>query len=143
MNEVMRFELFWVLTAVGGGVVAALAAAYIPYDRIRIGAGLIAFFVLALLAPSVAQDRLYISDDGIEHITGIWFVPRSKGFRFVDVESIERFEVKTGRGKWRTEDRWRLHLASGDTEEFDPGTLWEMHLEEIEAVLKAKGITFR
>jgi len=126
-------------------VLAAAVGAVILWLRKPWSYALVAFAVSALvggiLAPGLMLDRVVLDDEKLEQTTGFWFAPTVKGFRLADVVAVTIGTKQNSRG--REYEVWLVHRTNGQTQEFDPGDLWEMNGADIIERLRAKGIQVR
>jgi hypothetical protein len=128
--------------AIAIGILAVAIATFLLWKRKSLVLALIAFGISViaggLFAPMLALDRVVLDDQKLEQTTGFWFAPTVKGFRLADIESVT---ITTARDmKNREYEVWVAKLKNGQSQEIDPGDLWEMHGEDIIKRLRAKGI---
>ncbi len=76
------------------------------------------------LGPSIAADRVELSDAGAWQTTGLWFSPTRKGFNFAD---ISEFHISEAGGQ----RIWTLHWKTGASERLDPGDLWDSCAQDL------------
>jgi uncharacterized membrane protein len=128
--------------AIAIGILAVAIVTFLLWKRKSLVLALIAFGISViaggLFAPMLALDRVVLDDQKLEQTTGFWFAPTVKGFRLADIESVT---ITTARDmKNREYEVWVAKLKNGQSQEIDPGDLWEMHGEDIIKRLRAKGI---
>ncbi len=131
--------------AVAVSVLAATIGALLLWKSKPLLLSLIAFGVSALaggfVAPMLAMDRVVLDDEKLEQTTGFWFAPTVKGFRLADVASVT-IGIARDR-KNREYEVWMIRMKNGQTQEIDPGDLWEMNGPDIIERLGEKGIEVR
>jgi len=94
-----------------------------------------------LFAPAMYLDRVEVSADRIEQTTGLSWAPNRKGFRFQDVDYVHIKQAPDMRNRMRP--LWEIHERKGSARDIDPGDLWERNSQQIEELLKKRGVRFR
>lgn len=105
----------------------------------------VAVFVGALLAPSVAMDRIRLDDTGVAHRTGFWFAPTHKVLAFDGLREVvlRRLPCRGGRGRVTQCEHTVATYADGRVLSLRNGDLWRRHDAEIVAHLRDHGVALR
>ena len=142
MDLVLTFPA-WVPGVAYGLAAGMVVVAAIVQAKVRLLPLSLAMLVPAgccggLIAPTLASDRVVLDDEQLEQVTGLWFAPTVKGFRF---DSVARIVVTRGVIEHnRRAVGWVVEHHDGHTEVIDPGDLWESHTPEIVSHLTAHGV---
>ncbi|GAB3366927.1 hypothetical protein GCM10027431_09680 [Lysobacter rhizosphaerae] len=109
--------------------------------RPHIGIGISAIF-LVLLVPTMAHDRVVLTDTELRRMKGFWFWPETETLALKNVSSIEITDSVSHdfRGRTRHREIWIATYTNGTKAEIESGDLMKASKNDIMERLRASGI---
>src|SRR5690242_16980930 len=96
-------------------------------DVYPLGAVLASAFIIAILLPTLMNDRVTLDDHALSRRMGFWFNPSTVSVPLGGVDSvrIETRKTRTRRGRTQYDNVWVFFYGDGSTAEMEAGDLMD------------------